>query len=169
MSYQHLQSFIDRLDRAGELVHIRRPVSAHLEISAISDRVMKQPGGGSALLFHNVTGYDVPLAINLFGSRKRMAWALGVDELDEIGRDIKSLIKLPGNMPRSFGEMLSMAPHLLPLASIGPKTVSKGMSQEVVKIGKDANLDFLPIITCWPDDGGPYITLPLVFTKEAAT
>jgi 4-hydroxy-3-polyprenylbenzoate decarboxylase len=169
MSYNRLSEFIERLEKAGELRRIKVPVSADLEITEIADRVMKQPGGGKALLFENVIGSKIPLAINLFGSRRRMAWALGVEDLDEIAVRIADLLKLPGNMPRSIPEMLALAPKLLPLGNIAPKIVASGACQEVVHMGAEASLDDLPIMKCWPDDGGPYITLPMVFTKEAGT
>jgi 4-hydroxy-3-polyprenylbenzoate decarboxylase len=169
MSYARLTDFIDRLDRAGDLLRIKQPISSDLEISAFSDRVMKMPGGGKAILFENVDGGRMPVAVNLFGSKRRMAWALGVDDLDEIGGRIAELLKLPGNMPRSLADFMSIAPKLLPLGNIGPKIVKEGACQEVVFLSDTASLDDLPILKCWPGDGGPYITLPMVFTKEAAT
>jgi 4-hydroxy-3-polyprenylbenzoate decarboxylase len=169
MPYSRLTEFIDRLDRAGDLYRIKQPVSADLEITEISDRIMKQPGGGKAILFENVIGSSMPVAINLFGSTKRMAWALGVDNLDDIAARITELVKLPGNMPRTLPDIIALAPKLLPLGNIGPKVVSSGPCQEVVKLGNDASLDELPILKCWPGDGGPFITLPMVFTKEANT
>ena len=169
MAYGRLTDFIDRLDRAGELRRIKIPVSSDLEITEIADRVMKQPGGGKALLFENVVGSKMPLAINLFGSKRRMAWALGVNDLDDIAAGIADLLKLPGNMPRSVPEMLALAPKLLPLGNIGPKIVTSAPCQEVVHLGAEASLDDLPILKCWPEDGGPYITLPMVFTKETVT
>jgi 4-hydroxy-3-polyprenylbenzoate decarboxylase len=169
MAYSHLQDFIAQLDKKGELKRIKAPVKAELEISEIADRVMKQPEGGKALLFENVEGYSMPVAINLFGSRRRMAWALGVNDLEEVASEIKKLVSLPGNMPKGVGGLLNMAPILKTLGATRPKPVSSGICQEVVKVGEQASLDEIPIITCWPGDGGPYITLPLVFTKEIGT
>jgi 4-hydroxy-3-polyprenylbenzoate decarboxylase len=169
MAYSSLKDFIDRLDRRGELRRITHPVSAYLEITEIADRVMKSPGGGKALLFENVTGYEMPVAINLFGSVKRMAWALGVDDLDELAADIGAMVQLPGNMPKGAMDLLALAPKLLPLTKLAPKLVTNAPCQQIVYRGDDASLDKLPILTCWPDDGGPYITLPLVFTKEAGS
>jgi len=170
MAYDSLSDFIKRLDKAGELRRIKTPVSAHLEIAEIADRTMKLPGGGPALLFENVIGSKFPLAINLMGSRKRMSWALGVNDLEEVADEIASLVKLPTDMPSSLLGKIQMLPKLASLGSIGPKTFSgHAPCQEVVKIGDEANLDDLPILTCWPDDGGPYITLPLVFTKDEAS
>ena len=169
MPYSSLQDFIKLLDQRGELRRIKEPVSPVLEITEIADRVMKMPGGGPALLFENVTGYDMPVAINLFGSEKRMAWALGAERLDDLAAGIGELVTLPGNMPKSLGGLMALAPKLLPLASLAPRMVTKAPCQEVVLRGEAASLDALPILTCWPDDGGPYITLPLVFTKEPVT
>ncbi|MDR3708504.1 MAG: menaquinone biosynthesis decarboxylase [Capsulimonadaceae bacterium] len=169
MAYAGLQDFIKRLDNSGELRRIGIEVDPYLEIAAIADRVMKSPGGGAGLLFEHVKGSEFPVAINLFGSRKRMSWALGVDDIEEIAREIEGLVKLPGNMPSSIGGMLGLAPKLLPLTSIAPKMVSSGPCQDVVKTGAKASLDEIPILTCWPGDGGPFVTLPLVFTKEAGT
>jgi 4-hydroxy-3-polyprenylbenzoate decarboxylase len=130
---------------------------------------MKQSGGGKALLFENVTGSKMPVAINLFGSEKRMAMALGADNLEDIAADISSLIQLPGSMPTSAIGFAGLAPKLLPLANLAPKHVTKAACQEVIYTGEQASLDILPILKCWPDDGGPYITLPLVFTREVHT
>ncbi len=169
MAYSSLQEFISLLDKRGELRRIKQPVSPVLEITEIADRVMKMPGGGPALLFENVTGYEMPVAINLFGSEKRMAWALGAERLDDLAAGIGELVTLPGNMPKSLSGLMSLAPKLLPLAYLAPKMVTRAPCQEVVLRGEAASLDALPILTCWPDDGGPYITLPLVFTKEPVT
>lgn len=167
--YSDLQDFIERLSQKGELKRIKTPVSACLEITEIADRVMKQPGGGKALLFENVTGYSMPVAINLFGSTQRMAWALGVDNLEEAAGEIKKLVQLPGKMPKGIADLVTIAPTLLSLTATRPKVVATGICQEVVKLGEEASLDELPILTCWPGDGGPYITLPLVFTKDIAS
>ena len=95
MAYNSLGEFIGRLDRAGELRRIKTPVSPYLEITEIADRVMKMPGGGPALLFENVQGSKFPLAINLMGSRRRMSWALGADDLEDIAAEIAALTRLP--------------------------------------------------------------------------
>lgn len=171
MAYDSLGAFIERLDQAGELKRIKTPVSPFLEITEIADRVMKMPGGGPALLFENVQGSRFPLAINLFGSRRRMSWALGADDLEEIAAQIAALTKLPSEMPPTLLGRLQLLPQLAPLGKLAPRLISPitAPCQEVVKTGKDASLDDLPILTCWPEDGGPYITLPLVFTKDEGT
>ena len=93
LKYRSLREFVSDLDAVGELVRITEPVDPHLEVSEIADRVMKQPDGGKALLFTNVKGSDMPLGINLFGSMKRMAMALGVDSLDDIGDRLSGMLK----------------------------------------------------------------------------
>ena len=109
MAYDSLGAFIQRLDKAGELRRIKTPVSPVLEITEIADRVMKMPGGGPALLFENVTGSKFPLAINLMGSRRRISWALGADDLEDIAAEIAALTRLPANMPPSLLGKLQIA------------------------------------------------------------
>ena len=159
-----------RRERAGELKRITAEVDPVLEISEIADRMVKSEGGGPALLFENPKGSRVPVAINTFATRKRMSMALGVSDIEDIACEIEKLVKLPGNMPPG---LLGKAMLLPGLATIGkntaPKMVGSAPCQEVVRTGDEVNLDELPILKCWPLDGGRFITLPLVFTKEAAT
>ncbi|MBI3909384.1 MAG: menaquinone biosynthesis decarboxylase, partial [Armatimonadetes bacterium] len=130
-----------------------------------ADRVMK--AGGPALLFERPKGYDIPLLINAFGSYRRMSLALGVDDLEEIAIELASLVKL--EPPRSLGETLALGGRLLPaLMHTRPKRVRDGPCKEVIE-KEHPILDFLPIQTCWPEDGGPFITLPLVFTRHPVT
>ncbi|SCC22312.1 4-hydroxy-3-polyprenylbenzoate decarboxylase [Chitinophaga costaii] len=167
MAYKHLKHFIDTLEAAGELVRIKEYVDPHLEISEITDRVSKQPGGGKALLFEN-TGYDFPVLINSMGSYKRMCLALGVGELDDVAKEIENLFKLLSKPKESILDKLSMLPKLGQFASWMPKIVSgKGSCQEVVMASPD--LGKLPVLTCWPKDGGPFITLPVIHTKDPHT
>lgn len=171
MAYDSFRAFLRRIEQAGQLRRITREVDPYLEISEIANRAMKMPGGGPALLFENVKGSAFPLAINAFGSRQRMSWALGANDLDEIAASIGSLTKLPSNVPEGLMAKLMLLPQLAALGSIGPRmtTADNAPCQEVVKTGENINLDELPILTCWPDDGGPYITLPLVFTQDSAS
>ncbi|MBK34335.1 MAG: menaquinone biosynthesis decarboxylase [Gemmatimonadetes bacterium] len=164
MNYRSLQEFIQAIDEAGELKRISAEVDPRLEVTEIADRVMKQPAGGAALLFENVKGSDIPLGINLFGSSKRMAMALGVEALDDIGDRLSEMLKL--EVPDSLMGKLAMLPMLKEMASFPPRSVRSGACQEVVLQGDDIDLSALPVMTCWPDDGGPYITLPLVITKD---
>jgi 4-hydroxy-3-polyprenylbenzoate decarboxylase len=164
MAYDNFQDFISRLEKAKELKHIRTEVSPHLEITEIADRVMKSPDGGKALLFEKPKGYTFPVAINTFGSRKRMSMALGTEDYEEIAAEISSLIQ--PEVPTGFVDKLKMLPNLGRLASSPPKTVSSGICQEVVHTGDEIDLGKLPVLHCWPQDGGPFITLPLVFTYD---
>ncbi|HAA76472.1 TPA: menaquinone biosynthesis decarboxylase, partial [Candidatus Latescibacteria bacterium] len=110
MNYRSLTEFVEDLDAAGELIRIAEPVDPVLEVTEIADRVMKQPDGGKALLFTNVKGSDMPLAINLMGSRKRMSMALGVDHLNDIGDRLSGMLKL--EVPNSLMGRLAMLPML---------------------------------------------------------
>jgi len=163
-------AFLDRLSTAGELVRVRHPVSVRLEVSEIADRVMKRPGGGPALLFehpvlHDGSRSEMPVAINLFGSHRRMAMALGVERLDDIAARITEMLDL--KVPEGIIAKLALLPRLLELAKFPPRVRSgTPPCQEIVLRGKDIDLARLPIITCWPDDGGPYITLPMVISRD---
>jgi 4-hydroxy-3-polyprenylbenzoate decarboxylase len=165
-----LSDFISALDRAGELVRVRHPVAARLELSEIADRAMKQAGGGPALLFEQVTLADgsrsnFPVAINLFGSMRRMAMALGVDDLDVHGRRITALLDL--KVPPGIVGKLSLLPRLLEVSKFPPRVHGgRPACQETVWRGDEIDLGRLPVITCWPEDGGPYITLPMVISRD---
>ena len=160
MPYNSLADFVQVLERAGELRRIVHPVKVELEISEIADRVMKS--GGPALLFENVVGKQIPVLINAFGSTKRMALALGVPDIEDIARDIAKLIQT--KPPKSFKDKFRLLCELIKLAGIPPKLVKEGPCQEVVK--QEPDLNILPVLTCWPGDAGPFITLPMVFSKD---
>ena len=160
MAYNSLQDFVQVLSDEGELKRILHPVKAELEITEIADRVMKS--GGPALLFENIVGKQMPVLINAFGSMKRMALALGVNDIEEIAGEIQRLIQT--KPPRSFKDKLKVLSDLVRLAGIPPKIVKEGSCQEVVVREPDLNL--LPVLTCWPGDAGPFITLPMVFSKD---
>jgi 4-hydroxy-3-polyprenylbenzoate decarboxylase len=162
MPPRDLRSFISLLESRGELVRVREPVSHDLEITEIADRTVK--AGGPALLFEKVVGKDFPLAIGLFGTRERMALALGVDRLDDIAERIRSLadVKLGGGL---LG-MASNLPKLRELASLPPRRVKTAPVQEIVWRGSNVDLGRLPVLKCWPQDGGPFVTLPLVISKD---
>lgn len=173
MSLDNLRDFIARLDAERELVRVARPVSVVKEIAEIADRCMKSPGGGPALMFTRPSlaggqASPMPVGINLFGSEPRMCIALGVGKLDEIGARIKALLSM--KLPESWREKLALLPKLAELTKYPPRTVSgRPPCQEVVLQGADIDLGALPIITCWPEDGGPYITLPQVVTRDPKT
>ena len=170
MTLDSLSDFLTAIDRAGELVRITEPVKARLEIAEIADRCMKAPGGGPALLFEQVILDDgrrseFPVAINLFGSMRRMALALGVDRLDEIGDRISEMLEM--KVPDGLMGKLAMLPKLAEMAKFPPKVRGgKPACQEVVQQGADVDLSTIPFLTTWPQDGGPYITLPMVITQD---
>lgn len=198
MAYRNFQHFLDELSSKGEMKRISEPISPTLEITEIADRVMKsegpallfdnvigpphrigspsprsaimgQPSIHAPSLFPNQR-FEYPVAINTMGSRKRMSMALSCSDFEEHAERIRSLIQLPADPPKSFNEALALAPKLIEmLRSTKPKTVDTGLCQEVCMMGSDVDLTKLPILTCWPEDGGPYITLPMVFTHDPNT
>jgi len=170
VSVDTLSDFIAQLERAGELVRITQPVSLNLELCEIADRVMKQPGGGKALLFEhpvllNGQRSEFPVAINLFGSMRRMSLSLGVESLDEIGSRISELLAM--KVPEGLIAKLSMLPRLIEVGKFPPRMRrGKPPCHEIVWQGDQVNLDRLPLIKCWPGDGGAYITFPMVITRD---
>ena len=168
MAYKDLREFIKRLEEAGELLRISDPVRADLEITAISDRMMKSDGGGRAILFANVIRVGdtepcgIPVLVNMYGSRKRMAWALGVEDIEEIPDRIRSFIK--PEIPSGIVDTLKRIPQLMELTKFPPKMVSSGSCQEVVMDSPD--LTKLPVCKCWPKDGGAFFTLPQIITRD---
>ena len=196
----NLRDFIQLLDQRGQLRRVKAGVDPTLEISAIADRVSKMPAagsapppvtdpvhglqGGHALLFENVKGHDIPVAINTFGSYERMRLALGVENFEQLADRVQELVKPV--MPTTLLEKMKKLPQLAKLASFGPKVVKRGICQEVVHT-ESANLLSLPIIQCWPHDGeagyggkarhegtkprshegtGRYITFAGIYTKD---
>lgn len=158
-----LREWIDALRRAGQLVEVSAEVDPHLEITEIADRVMKRQG--PALLFTNVRGSRMPVLINQFGSWRRLGMALGVDHPDDLAGRISELLEL--QPPQGVVQKIKTLGKLKELAAVGTKTVRDGPCMEVVL--DEPNLDLVPILTCWPADGGPFVTLPLVFSKDPAT
>jgi len=157
MAFDSLADFVKLLEKRGELVRIKDEVDPKLEITAITDRVSKSPGGGKALLFEKPKGSEFPVLINAFGSYKRMSLALGVEDLEERAKEIGELLEMK---PPTGGllDKLKMLPKLADIAKFPPVEVSRGACQEVVETEPD--LTKLPVLTCWPQDGGPFITLP---------
>jgi 4-hydroxy-3-polyprenylbenzoate decarboxylase len=167
MAYDDLRDWIKTLEQHGELKRIREEVSPELEITEITDRVSK--AGGPALLFENVKGYPShQVFINQFGSERRIAMALGVNSLDEIADRISALLNLKA--PEGFLDKLKMLPQLSELSSAFPKTVSakNAPCKEMIRREK-FNLNYFPILKCWPHDGGRFITLPCVVTRDPRT
>ena len=170
MAYADLREFIKALESAGELHTIDAAVSTDLELAEITDRVSKSDGfKNKALLFTNVKGYSVPVLINAFGSMKRMCMSLEVDQLDEIAARIKHLIK--PKVPETFLEKLAMLPTLMEVGKFPPKLHSGPAPCQEVVITDPAEpmLDKLPIIKCWPDDAGSFVTLGVVITRDPKT
>jgi len=170
MVYKRLDEFIVRLEEAGEIVRIKTPVSSELEITEITDRVSKMPHNrNKALLFENVEGSQFPLVINLYGNPQRMAWALGAEDVDELNQRLAKLIDL--KLPKGMGAMMARGGEMLgALRSIGlgPSKVKTAPCQEVV-ITENPDVNIMPILKCWPNDGGKYITLTSVITREPGT
>lgn len=194
MAYRDFQHFLEVLEQRGELKRIREPLSPYLEITEVADRVMK--AGGPALLFERPVGaarygtpdprsavighpsihqipsgeapFAAPVAINTMGSRKRMSLALGCDDYEEHADRIRRLLKpeLPAGKVAALRKGFDV---LKELRGVPPQTVANGKCQEVVQTGEDVDLTQLPVLTCWPEDGGPFITLPLVFTNDPNT
>lgn len=164
MPYDSLRSYVDALRKAGELHTISARVEPYLEIAEITDRIVKM--GGPALLFENVANSKFPVLTNAMGSQRRMAMAFDATSLDEVGQRLRTLtsITMPGpTLREKFSTLLNLAP----LANVIPKTVSSGSCQDVVL--REPDLTKLPVLTTWPLDGGPFITLPLVITKHPRT
>src|SRR6185295_4116562 len=162
MSFKSLQQFVDVLEKEGELVRIKEFVNPILEITEIVDRVSKN--NGPALLFEN-TGTEFPLLINAFGSKKRICLALGVNDLDDVSKEIEALFKSLMKPKDNILEKLMMLPKLNQLASYMPKVKSgRGECQQVIMDKPDVTK--FPVMTCWPEDGGPFLTLPVINTKD---
>ncbi len=166
MAYKDLRHFIEILEEKGLLKKIKTEVDPELEIAEITDRVSKMPGGGSALLFENVKGSDIPVLTNAMGSYERMELALEVDDLDDIGKRIMEFLDTPS--PTGLMAKIKALPKLAEIGSFIPKIIKNGACQEVI-ITENPSLDMFPILKTWPQDGGKFITMPLVFTKDPVT
>ena len=177
MAYNDLREWIAALERAGELKRIKTEVDPVLEIAEITDRVSKgnfagesaratlKPGG-PALLFENPKGSKIPVLINQFGSERRMRMALGVDSLDQVADRIRQFMDVKS--PQGFIDKIKMLPMLAEMGKFFPKTVSTGSCKEVVR-KSNFDLNSLPILKCWPQDAGRFITLPCVVTRDPTT
>lgn len=170
MAYNRLSDFITRLEQAGELIRIKTPVSGELEITEITDRVSKLPHTqNKALLFEKVEGSTFPLLINLYGNPRRMAWAMGVEDLNELDHRLAKLIDL--KLPKGLGPMMQRGRDVfdaLRRIGLGPSRVKTAPVQEVV-ITDNPDVNIMPILKCWPFDGGKYITLTSVITRDPNT
>jgi 4-hydroxy-3-polyprenylbenzoate decarboxylase len=165
--YKGLQDYISRLTLEGELAVVSRYTSPELEIPEITDRISKLPGGGRALLFTN-NGTQFPLLINSMGSARRIALALGVKSLEEIGERMEEIMGKLAGPKKSLYEKLAVLPELAAVSSFFPHhSAGRGACQEFV-MGKP-DLGKLPVLKCWPGDGGRFITLPIVNTIHPVT
>ncbi len=162
---KNLQEFIEILDKKGELLRVKEEVSPELEITEFTDQVVK--AGGPALLFEKVKGHKMPVVTNLFGSFTRICLALGVSSLDELTERLEDFIEI--KQAEGLLGKLKLLPKLWQAKNVFPKIVDKAPCQEIVLKGDKVDLYRLPILKCWPKDGGPYITLPCVITKDPET
>ena len=165
MAYADLRDFIQALEKNKELVRIPFEVDPYLEITEFADRAVKAQG--PALLFEKPKGSNIPVLINAFASEKRMALALEVTNFQETADRITEYLQM--RMPEGLLGKLKMLPKLAEMGAFFPKIVSGGPCKEVIRKGADVNLNELPVLLCWPGDGGPFITLPMVFTKNPET
>jgi 4-hydroxy-3-polyprenylbenzoate decarboxylase len=164
MTYKNLREFINVLEKEDELVRIKSYVNPRLEIAEVTDRVSKSKNGGKALLFEN-TGYSFPVLMNAYGSEKRMCLALGVKNLNDVARDIENLFQLLSSPKENIIDKLKLLPKLGQFAGWMPKVISRrGECQQVIM--NEPDITKLPVITCWPKDGGPFVTLPVIHTKD---
>jgi len=164
VAYRDLRDFLRTLEKEGELERITAEVDPVLEITEITDRTVK--AGGPALLFERPKGSRIPAVTNLVGTERRMNLALGVKSVDEVAERVSSFLDMQS--PQGILEKVKMLPKLAEIGSFFPKTVRSGECQEVVLTEKFSLLDF-PILQCWPQDGGRYITWPMVITKNPET
>jgi 4-hydroxy-3-polyprenylbenzoate decarboxylase len=164
VAYRDLHDFVRTLEKKGELKRVSAEVDPVLEITEITDRTVK--AGGPALLFEHPKGSRIPVVTNLVGTERRMNLALEVDSLDEIAARISSFLEMQS--PQGILEKVKMLPKLAEIGSFFPKVVRSGECQEVVHTDRLSLAD-LPILQCWPQDGGRYITWPMVITKNPET
>src|ERR1044071_7662265 len=161
MAYQDLREFIRALEKNKELKRVSLEVDPVLEITEFADRAVKQ--GGPALLFEKPKGHSMPVLINAFASMKKMELALEVESVEEVARRIVEFLEM--RMPEGLMGKLKMLPKLAEMGAFFPKVVAKGPCQEVVKHDNFSLLDY-PILKCWPGDVGPFIPLPMVFSRN---
>jgi 4-hydroxy-3-polyprenylbenzoate decarboxylase len=165
MPTRDLREWIALLEREGELVRVAAEVDPHLEITEIVDRTVK--ARGPALLFERPKGSSHPLLINQFGTERRMCLAFGVERLDDVADALAEILEL--QPPEGLAAKVRGLKTLKSIVDARPQTVRKGACQEVVLRGEEVDLGLLPVQTCWPDDGGPFITLPAVITRDPRT
>ncbi|MGB9920396.1 MAG: menaquinone biosynthesis decarboxylase [Moorellales bacterium] len=161
MAYNDLRSFLTELESRGWLARIRTEVDRELEISEITQRIVK--AGGPALWFERVKGFEVPVVTNLLGTYERLTLALGVSSLEEPVERLRQWLRLDQRSP-GLWDKLKVLPELAELGAYLPRRVRRAPCQEVVR--KEPSIDFLPVLKCWPEDAAPFLTLPLVITRD---
>ena len=166
-AFNNLGEFVSELEKAGELLRISGSVSCELEISHITDLASKAPGGGKALLFERVSESPFPVLTNAFGSERRICMALGTDSLDALAQRIERFVRM--GPPKSLRDLAGLVPMGMDLLKSFPRKTSVAPCQEVVLRGDQIDLSMLPVLKCWPLDGGPFVTLPVVFTRSLET
>jgi 4-hydroxy-3-polyprenylbenzoate decarboxylase len=166
-AYQNLGEFISKLEKAGELLRVKAPVSCDLEITCITDLASKAPGGGKALLFEHVRESRFPVLTNAFGSERRICMALGTDSLDSLAQRLERFVRI--GPPKSLRQLARLLPMGLELIRFLPRRSSRAACQEVIYRGEEIDLSMLPVLKCWPQDGGPFVTLPVVITRSLKT
>ncbi len=164
MKYKDLRDFIKQLEKQGELKRISVEVDPYLEMTEISDRILKQEG--PALLFENPKGSNIPVLANLFGTPKRVAMGMGADSINELRAigELLAYLKEP-EPPKGMKDAVEKIPVFKQVLNMAPKVVNTPPCQEVIRVGDEVDLSVFPIQTCWPDDAAPLITWPLVITK----
>jgi 4-hydroxy-3-polyprenylbenzoate decarboxylase len=164
LAYRNLEEFLKKLGKEGELKRISAEVDPALEITEITDRTVK--AGGPALFFEHPKGSRIPVVSNLLGTERRVNLALEVNSLEEVASRVRSFVNVQS--PQGFLDKIKMLPNLVELGSFFPKTVRSGECQEIVR-KENFSLDDFPILKCWPQDGGRFITWPMVITKNPET
>lgn len=174
MAFSSFRDFIEKLESCGELLRVREPVSVELEITGVADLEMKKPGGGRALLFEKPvlpdgTVSQLPLCINTYGSFRRMALALGVQDTEEIARKMQFLLK--AKPPRNFSDAWELIRQGIDVVHARPASARRGSCKDIILTPGDGSVGLrsLPVLKCWPCDGGPFITLPNVYTQDPDT
>ncbi len=168
MALDDLRDLLSALREAGELARVAAPVDPRLEVAEIVDRTSK--AGGPALLFEHVRGSDLPLAVNLFGSQRRVALALGVAHVDVLAERLANLVGMVRRRPRGLGALLASLPDLRPLLTMAPRVVTgRAPVHEVVLREEEVDLTRLPLLQNWPGDAGRFLTLPMVITRDPET
>ncbi len=166
-AYENLGEFIAGLEKAGELLRIKAPVSSNLEIACIADLASKSRGGGKALLFEHVRESRFPVLANAFGSERRICMALGTDSLDSLARRLERFMRI--EPPTSLRRFVNLLPMALDFMRFLPRRSSKAPCQDIIYRGEEIDLSELPVLKCWPWDGGPFMTLPVVISRSLET